>query len=121
MTRTADEPDGTCCASRVTLQHAVPGLVVALPLHNPNAAARLLLERGHTLTEADGPRLSGLGVRSLWVRYPDPAEVVAGLADKPLHVGRPILERLAEAMRATLRETCAKLDLPPYAAAVAGC
>ena len=105
---------------RVTVQHAVPGLVVALPLYNPNAAARLLLERGHTLTEADGPRLSGLGVRSLWVRYPDPAEVVAGLADKPLHVGRPILERLARAMRVTLEATCAKLDLPPYAAAVGG-
>ena len=103
---------------RVNLQHAAPGLVLALPLYNPNAATRLLLERGHVLTEADVPRLAALGVRSLWVAYPDPAAAVAGLHDKQLHVNRPTLDRLTAAMRGALGQTCAKLDLTPFVAAV---
>ncbi len=105
---------------RVDLHHATPGLALALPLPNPLAPGRVLLGRGHVLTNADLAHVAPLGVRSLWVRYPDLDPVVARLEPAAMHLPRHVVQRLADVFVATQVDTCAKLDYPAYAAAMRG-
>ncbi len=55
---------------RVDLKRARPGMVLALPIINPQAPSRALLKAGYALEDAMIGKLNQMGIRSAWVKCP---------------------------------------------------
>ncbi|MEM8757400.1 MAG: HD domain-containing phosphohydrolase [Planctomycetota bacterium] len=55
---------------RTSLDDVMPGMRLALPVFHPNAAGRVLLRAGFELEARTIGRLADLGVRALWIAYP---------------------------------------------------
>ena len=95
---------------RVPIQNAKPGMVLALPVMNPQAAGRPLLLADYRMTSQTIHRLFELGVAEMWVRYP-------GLDAVDKYVDPQVLERrsrLASRLKRSLApaQAGAAADLP---------
>lgn len=55
---------------RIDTRQIKPGMKLALPVQNPRAPAKLLLNVGYEITPDIIERLLELGIRAVWVRYP---------------------------------------------------
>lgn len=55
---------------RLRLQHARPGMELALPIHHPRQPSVVLLQAGVPLDALSIPHLRELGVEELWIKYP---------------------------------------------------
>ncbi len=94
---------------RVPISYAKPGMVLALPVYNPRASARLLLRPGASLEQSTIERLIELHLPEVWIRYPNMesiskyvspkimssrAEVASGVADAFDHAGKDMHARM---------------------------
>lgn len=87
---------------KVELEHARPGMVLALPVMHPDMPGHALLHAGYAMEAHVLKRLHALRIRRLWVRYPE-----LDFVDK--YVTREILESQAQVVTA-ITDTFASLQ-----------
>lgn len=98
------------CVLRLRLQHAKPGMTLALPIHHPRATDAVLLQAGVPLDALSIPHLRDLGVDGVWIAYPG-LEELCKFVDKQLHAQyRQLASQLALVMDQALVRAPVAID-----------
>lgn len=112
--------EGVTVVLRIELSKAKPGMMLALPLHDPSDRGRILLKIGYELDRAMLERLSGMDVRSIWIRYPS-LDVLGKYVDEAILESQGELVRLVTQMFACMQESASvKINYGEYCQTVSG-
>jgi len=102
----------------VILQHARPGMTLALPALHPQSAGHVLLKPGFVLDRQSIDRLTELGVHGLWIRYPGLEAVMRFISPEVLAEHARLTRLLGSGLDRITRDAAAPLAFQPYARAV---
>jgi len=103
---------------RVDLGRAKPGMTLALPVQNPKAPSKRLLKVGYELTDSIIDKLDDIGVRSVWVAYPELSFLQGYVTPQSLEAQQQVLTRIADTFTTLQREFAAKLNYDSYIATI---
>lgn len=105
---------------RVRIAEALPGMVLALPLHHPKRPGTMLLKADARLDRRNIARLLELGVREMWIRYPN-LEIIAEVANSEVLAAHgELTRRVAAAFDPVITDSHAHLDFAEARRAIAG-
>jgi HD-GYP domain-containing protein (c-di-GMP phosphodiesterase class II) len=99
---------------RVELRDAKPGMVLALPIQNPKAPARVLLRVGYELTPEIVDKLREVGIRSIWVRYPSLAFLEKFIDAEKVQTQSAVVGQIADTFQTLQQQASAKLPYETY-------
>jgi len=99
---------------RVAISDAKPGMVLALPVYNPRASARLLLCPGAALEQSTIERLIELHLPELWIKYPNMEMISKFVSPKVMSSRAEIASGVAGAFDEAGKEMHARLDFTSY-------
>ena len=99
---------------RIDMRKAKPGMVLALPLHNPRAPSRNLLRVGYELTDNIIDKLVETGIKSAWVRYPSLAFLEKFLDLETVKAQQQVVSSITETFESLQTQASAKLDYDNY-------
>jgi HD-GYP domain-containing protein (c-di-GMP phosphodiesterase class II) len=103
---------------RVDLRRAKPGMKLALPVQNPKAPSKVLLKVGYELTPGIIGKLDEMGIRSVWVAYPELSFLSSYVNDESLHAQQQVVHQIADTFESLQRESAAKLAYENYTNAI---
>jgi len=103
---------------RVDLKRARPGMVLALPIPNPQAPSRTLLKAGYSLEEPMIEKLRGMDIRFVWVRCPALAFLEKFIDREGAEARSEVVSRIAETFESLQEEASAKLPYDTYTSAI---
>ncbi len=102
---------------RVPISHAKPGMELALPVHHPRSAGRLL-RPGATLERSTIERLSELCLPEVWIKYPN-MEMIAKFVSPKIQASRAqVASMVADAFDDAGKDMHARMDFPSYSQAM---
>ena len=93
---------------------------LALPVQNPKAISRTLLNAGFELNDAAINRVKELGIRTLWVSYPGLAAVEKYISLETIKVQQDVVRDIADAFEQAQNKATAKLDYDHYTQTIQG-
>lgn len=99
---------------RVDLCAAEPGMVLALPVRNPNDFDRILLRIGYSLNEQTIARLDELGIKSVWVRCPALNVLCKFFNEDIIRSQAHIVRQIADVFESVQGQVNAKLPYHTY-------
>ncbi len=95
---------------RVMIEHARPGMPVALPVHHPGAPGRVLLHSGAKLTDRAIERLTGQGVQEIWIAWPGLEFIREHVNPQLVQAHRVLTKQLGVAFDAVADDAAAEAD-----------
>ena len=95
-------------------------MTLALPVQNPKAPDRTLLTAGFELTPASIKRIVELGIRSVWIAYPNLGAVEQYVNREAMRVQEQVVAAIADTFQHTQSQVVAKLAQEVYTKAVRG-
>lgn len=110
--------NGVCPMLRVDLKRARPGMVLSLPIPNPQAPSRTLLKAGYPLESAMIEKLRDIGIRFVWVRCPA-LEFLNKFIDREGAEARSeVIAKIAGIFESLQSDASAKLPYDTYTASI---
>ncbi len=103
---------------RVDLQRARPGMVLALPIPNPQVPSRTLLKAGYPLEAPMIEKLQNLGIRFVWVRCPALAFLEKFVDREGAEARSEVVTQIAETFEALQEHASAKLPYDTYTSSI---
>jgi HD-GYP domain-containing protein (c-di-GMP phosphodiesterase class II) len=103
---------------RVSLLHARPGMVLAMPVHHPRHPDVVLLKAGATLDAHCIPRLRELYVPEVWIRYPGLEDLVRFVDPQVLSAYRDLTSTVGVALDTAMVQSKVEMDFYIYKKAV---
>jgi len=103
---------------RLSLVHARPGMVLAMPVHHPLHPEVVLLKAGAPLDVHCIPRLRELLVNEVWIRYPGLEELIRFVSPEVLASYRDLTVCIGVALDTAIVQTRVDMDFYPYKRAV---
>lgn len=103
---------------RVELSSAAPGMTLALPVRHPKAPQQTLLKVGYSLEADSIKRLTSMGVRSVWIRYPGLELLDKYVDPKVVAAQSELLGDVADGFEKAGRQAAAKLNFDQYARSI---
>lgn len=105
---------------RVRIAEALPGMVLALPLRHPKRPGTMLLKADAALDRRNIARLLELGVREMWIRYPN-LEIISEVANSEvLAAHSELVQRVVDTFDPIITDSHAHLDFAEARRAIAG-
>jgi len=99
---------------RVDIKRAKPGMVLALPIPNPQAPARTLLKTGYALEDNMIDKLAHLGIRSAWVKCPALEFMKKYIDRESAEVRTEVVSQIADTFESLQEQANAKLSFDTY-------
>lgn len=96
------------------MMHAVPGMVLAMPIPHPVCPEVILLRTGAVLDANTIPRLREIGVQEAWIRYPAFEHLVSCINPTVLASYRDLTTTIGQAIDGIVATSHAKLDYSAY-------
>jgi HD-GYP domain-containing protein (c-di-GMP phosphodiesterase class II) len=103
---------------RVSLLHARPGMVLALPVHHPRHADVVLLKAGAVLDAHCIPRLRELYVPEVWIQYPGLEDLIRFVDPQVLSAYRDLTTTVGVALDTAMVQSKVEMDFYVYKKAV---
>jgi HD-GYP domain-containing protein (c-di-GMP phosphodiesterase class II) len=103
---------------RVSLLHARPGMVLALPVHHPRHGDVVLLKAGAVLDAHCIPRLRELYVPELWIQYPGLEDLIRFVDPQVLSAYRDLTTTVGVALDTAMVQSTVEMDFYVYKKAV---
>src|SRR5262245_46546673 len=103
---------------RVSLLHARPGMVLAMPVHHPRHPDVVLLKCGAALDAHCIPRLRELYVPEVWIRYPGLEDLIRFVDPQVLSAYRDLTTTVGVALDTAMVQSKVELDFYSYKRAV---
>lgn len=99
---------------RVDVRYAKPGMTLALAVRHPQSRSQVLLRAGFTLDHRTIERMSDMGVRSVWVRYPA-LEVMSRIVNEDLiEAQASVVSHVIDAFEAAQQQSVARMRFDAY-------
>ncbi len=99
---------------KVELEHAVPGMVLALPVMHPELPGHTLLHAGYELEAEVMPRLHRLRIRRLWVGYPALDFVDKYISREVMQGQAQMVNTITDAFTNMQRKATARINYDAY-------
>lgn len=103
---------------RVDLKRAKPGMVLALPIPNPQAPSRSLLKTGYALEDSMIEKLEHLGIRSAWVKCPALDFMQKYIDREGAEVRTEVVSQIGDTFEALQEQSNAKLPFDTYVGSI---
>jgi HD-GYP domain-containing protein (c-di-GMP phosphodiesterase class II) len=103
---------------RVSLLHARPDMVLAMPVHHPRHPEVVLLKAGATLDEHSIPRMKELHVQDVWIQYPGLEDLVRFVDPRVLSSYRELTTTVGVALDTAMVQSHVEMDFYNYKRAV---
>lgn len=103
---------------KVDLHRAKKGMKLALPVNNPRIPARNLLRVGYELNEAIVQKMEGMGIRSVWVRYPSLEFLEKYLDREAVAARQQVVCSITDTFERMQQTANAKLSYDTYTASI---
>jgi HD-GYP domain-containing protein (c-di-GMP phosphodiesterase class II) len=98
---------------RITISHAQPGMVLALPVHRL-LTSQVLLRTGFTLDSPTIAKLAQLQVGELWIEYPPTAVLRERISPALQQANAGVTQMMASLFDRVKGDACAALDFNLY-------
>jgi HD-GYP domain-containing protein (c-di-GMP phosphodiesterase class II) len=105
---------------RVSMLHARPGMVLALPVHHPRHGDVVLLKAGAVLDGHCIPRLRELYVPEIWIQYPGLEDLIRFVDPQVLSAYRDLTTTVGVALDTAMVQSTVEMDFYVYKRAVMG-
>lgn len=103
---------------RLSVLHAHPGMVLAMPVTHPTRKGAVLLRAGAELDEHCIPRLAELGVREVWIRYPGLEDLVRFVDPRIIESYEALTSSAGALLDSALVQSRVEIDYYSYRRAV---
>jgi HD-GYP domain-containing protein (c-di-GMP phosphodiesterase class II) len=103
-------PSDTQNVLRIRLQHARPGMELALPVHHPRSTDMVLLRAGVALDSLSIPHLMELGVADVYIRYPGLERLMRFVDPEMLSQQRSLVRTLGTALDQAFLSNSVEVD-----------
>ncbi|WP_432798362.1 HD-GYP domain-containing protein [Poriferisphaera sp. WC338] len=104
---------------RIDLANAREGMSLALPVQNPEIPARTLLKAGFTLSPSIINKLTAVGVKQLWVRYPALDFLDKFIDNTRLQTHHHLVTSITDTFERLQTQAAAKMNYDTYLSSVA--
>ena len=96
------------------MAHALPGMVLAMPIPHPVCPEVVLLRTGAALDDNTIRRLREIGVQQAWIRYPAFQDVISCISPAVMASYRELSATIGQALDGVVSESHAALDYAAY-------
>ncbi len=99
---------------RIDLGHARAGMALALPVYDPQTPGRVLLKAGYGLAAGTIDKLTAMGIRSLWVRYPSLQFIEKFVDPQVMAAHSQVVSQISDTFTQLQDQSSAKLPYDDY-------
>lgn len=103
---------------RVDITKCVPGMKLAMPVRHPSQPRRTLLKFAFTLDQSSIDRLREVGVRVVWVDYPNLSFLEKIVDPQVIASQGQIVENVAKTIESVQRQATARIPYHAYTRAI---
>ncbi len=105
---------------RVSIQEAVEGMRLAMPVYHPRRGGPVLLKAGVSLEQRLISRLREIELREIWIHYPGMGFLGRYVSPAILHARAELSHQVLDALDAVAANAMARLDYSAYKRAIVG-